>query len=580
MLVSQAHRPEKTARHGKRAPFRTGNARGKMNRFCLGLEIALLLLPAIQGSGQRSSPTSVLDEAGALQSKLSQWRQTLNNLDLRLLPLTDAQRQLLKRQRSTCLESLDAVNRDVSSLQSESGPQGEVRLHLDADRLQGRLFSLHDSLNGLNILAFRSGNQSMVRSVLGQVGEIGGMASVLENFFEREGQVTRQLDAVGVTLVSPKPQQPGAISGHVYRADTGKPLGSVTVMLGLISSSFGPPFRTVQTKPDGAYTFGDVPPGQYRVGAYLKGFTHGQYGPTSRFGSGWATINLASGQELSGIDVKLHLLVSVRQMNEGALAAEFPTQRFWLGFGPGYFSPDGEFFAVLVSTGSSAGGQVWLYDLMNKHLMPATPNPPLYSETDASIIGWVGDTVYAKESGEGGSGPINYFAAAAEAARQISAVPAAVKVTLNPASARKSGTVSNGRFTVSAISPTCEHCTGLDLTVRPAKGGKPYVIAEGSWELDSFIFELDRSLVIYPTEGFPDAIISYALDTRHRRLSYLPNGAQHLLAARPEHGGYLVAYTSYGPCQGYGGQGGLYPVHPQRAPYNVCFAKIPFEGEE
>lgn len=66
------------------------------------------------------------------------------------------------------------------------------------------------------------------------------------------------------------PEQPGAISGQVDRADTAKPLEGVKVMLGLISSTSGPPFQTTQTVEDGSYTFPDVPPGQYRVEAYKQ----------------------------------------------------------------------------------------------------------------------------------------------------------------------------------------------------------------------------------------------------------------------------------------------------------------------
>jgi hypothetical protein len=238
-----------------------------MSRASIALVAVLLLLSPGEASGQTSDTSSFLEQAGALQSKLNGWQQVLSNMNLGLLPLNAGQRQLLERERSACLELFGSLNSEITALQSKITPEGEVRIDFDVTRLSGRLFSLHDSLNALNSLALRSGNLALTHSVLVQVGEIGSMVSGLQGL--DQFRVMRELDALGTsgTPAQPKPQQPGEISGHVYRADSGKALAGVKVMLGLVSS-FGPPFRLVQTAEDGSYRFSNVPPESYRRGAY------------------------------------------------------------------------------------------------------------------------------------------------------------------------------------------------------------------------------------------------------------------------------------------------------------------------
>jgi hypothetical protein len=533
-------------------PHRRQGSRDTLQRM---MRVAALLLVSLASSEwtQPSAPNSFLEEAGALQSKLSQWRQKLNNL--RLIPrpaVSNPEIQLLRRDRSACIKWISALDADITAIESAPTLQGEACVVLDLEHLQGAVANMDDSLGSVTAL---------------------GIAPPLGTFSGNLG--FRLFQELRATTTAHKPQKPGAIGGRIYRADTDKPLTGVKVMLGL-ASSFGSPFRTVQTRPDGAYPFSDVPPGQYRVGAYLKGFTHGQYGPTTHMGSEWTTINLASGQKVGGTDIRLHPLVSVTQMNEEALAAAFGGGRFWLKFGPGPFSPDGKLFAFTV--GDPDPYQAWLYNLSSKRLMPITAKPA-GGLPNICGMAWVGETLYAEVAPQGCPNHLRFFAANAEGARQISPLPAAAQAALNRAITRQSGTVSEGGFTVSAVHQTCYHCAGLNLTVRQAEGGKPYVIARGSWELGNFALENHGSLVLFP-RFFYSAIAMFDLNTHRVREGCLPTRAESLLDASADPGGFLVAYSSYGPCQGYGDQGALYPIHPVRAPYNVCFATIPYKAEE
>jgi hypothetical protein len=510
----------------------------------------LILFPIARGAAQVSGPSQFVEQAGALQSKLTGWRQRLNNLRFGARPaVSAAESQLLREDRLDCLKWISILDSDITKIESAATLAGEVRVVLDIEHLQGAIANMDDSLRPATSL---------------------GIASSLQTFDGSLGHsVFHQLRGLG------KAHAPGEISGHIYRTDTGGPLAGARIMLGP-ASSFRPPLRSVETSASGSYAISNVPPGQYRVGAYLKGFTYGQYGPSSRIGPEWATINLAPSQKLSGIDMRLHPLASVTQMNEQALDAKFGVGRFSLNFGPGLFSPDGKVFAFGV--GDPDPYQAWLYNLGSKHLMPITEKPATGSPHICGMA-WVGETLYAEASPEGCPYNLRFFAATTEGTQQISTLPAAAQGAPSRATARQHGTVSKGRFTVSAVPPTCYHCTGLNLTARRAGGGKPYVIAKGSWELGSFALENHGSLVLFPRFYYA-AIAMVDLNTRRAQEAYLPNRAERLLDARPESGGYLVAYTSYGPCQGYGDQGGLYPIHPQRAPYNVCFATILYQAKE
>jgi hypothetical protein len=313
-------------------------------------------------------------------------------------------------------------------------------------------------------------------------------------------------------------------------------------------------------------------------------------GRQANLGPGWTTINLASGQELGGIDMRLHPLARVTQMNEEVLFKLYPDAEISIfgGGSDGRFSPGGRFLAFTTFAGNGVGVQVWTYDLRSERLTPAIVGAQGLPGVN---IGWVGGTLYADYSNnvqfakfntDNGPGPDILFAATARGTREIQALPRAAREALREDQMHQTGVASNGRFAVSAAHQTCFRCTEFDLTARPADGGKPYVIASGSGELGSFIFEPDRSLVLYPTMGFPYTIVTYDLNTRQKYLTYLPNGAQLLLDATPESGGYLVAYISNGPCQGYASGTGFYPwpVPAVRAPNNVCFAKVPWGAKK
>ena len=353
------------------------------------------------------------------------------------------------------------------------------------------------------------------------------------------------------------PEQPGAISGQVDRADTAKPLEGVKVMLGLISSTSGPPFQTTQTVEDGSYTFPDVPPGQYRVEAYKQDFTEGQYGST-RYG-GWGTLKLVAGQKVTGINMSLHPLVEVEQMNEEALQT---SNRFWISIDfSGSFSPDGKLFAF------STGDQVWLYEMDSQHLTSVTESPA-NGWPQIRGLAWVADTLYADAYYPNHD---RYFVSNAEGGRETLEVPEEAKITFEQRRSQVTDIADNSRFVVTFDMP-CHGC--YRLTASTTDGVKIYQNSDLGDE-GQFVFEPLRSVVLFP-EFFYPAVSLLDLNTRLVQDYYLPQRAERLLAATPDATGFFVAYSSYGPCSGYGDQGTFYRIYPARAPYNICFAKLPF----
>src|SRR6266550_1646214 len=68
-----------------------------------------------------------------------------------------------------------------------------------------------------------------------------------------------------------------AISGHVYRADTGAPLAKAVVTLYPLAVISNGRYPRAETQTDGSYRFYDVVPRSYTVAAACEGFVKQDY---------------------------------------------------------------------------------------------------------------------------------------------------------------------------------------------------------------------------------------------------------------------------------------------------------------
>jgi hypothetical protein len=146
------------------------------------------------------------------------------------------------------------------------------------------------------------------------------------------------------------------------------------------------------------------------------------------------------------------------------------------------------------------------------------------------------------------------------------------------------------RYAVRSRNPTHGAVT---LTIYPKNGSAPKDIADGSYELRSFLLDSARSLVIYPMRGqfVPAGIGMFDLDTRQSTEIALPSGPEHLLDQTPDGTGHLVAYVVIRDCEPNPSSADTQSQKPppdgskadflawrkaQRAiPSHVCFVKLP-----
>ena len=96
-----------------------------------------------------------------------------------------------------------------------------------------------------------------------------------------------------------------SIQGKVARRDSSAPLPDVVVVIqrtdGLFERSITQPSYSAKTSDDGAFTFQNIEPGQYRVSATRPGFVYGQGGTS---GPGLA-IAIAAGQKIRDVHLAM-----------------------------------------------------------------------------------------------------------------------------------------------------------------------------------------------------------------------------------------------------------------------------------
>jgi len=106
-------------------------------------------------------------------------------------------------------------------------------------------------------------------------------------------------------LVSPPQNAPavGTVQGLVTNATNGSPLPDTGVELSTVSPGASKKY-TAATGGDGAFTFKDIPPGDYRIAATHSGFVRAEYGQRGPGGNG-RTITLAAGDTVKDVRIAL-----------------------------------------------------------------------------------------------------------------------------------------------------------------------------------------------------------------------------------------------------------------------------------
>jgi len=109
-----------------------------------------------------------------------------------------------------------------------------------------------------------------------------------------------------IALLAWLPQNPPAVAtlqGLVTNATNGSPLPDTGVELNSVSAG-APKKYTIATGADGAFSFKDIPPGDYRIAAAHPGFVRAEYGQRGPGGNG-RTVTLAAGDNVKDIRMAL-----------------------------------------------------------------------------------------------------------------------------------------------------------------------------------------------------------------------------------------------------------------------------------
>jgi uncharacterized protein YecT (DUF1311 family) len=188
-------------------------------------------------------------------------------------------------------------------------------------------------------------------------------------------------------------------------------------------------------------------------------------------------------------------------------------------------SPDGALAAILLPSLELDGpDQIWLYSIADRRLVAATPMPdPQQPHPDGAPLAikatvWQGDTLYARvavwsKETEGETGPSVVYAATIKGGARLDKVPADIVALLDDE--KKHAELGQDEMTVTnGVSPQAirgnhdflawiddrGHGT-IELRARKRAIGSPAtLVAWGGWELSDYLFDANRSRLVYPAD--------------------------------------------------------------------------------
>lgn len=345
----------------------------------------------------------------------------------------------------------------------------------------------------------------------------------------------------------------GQISGHVYRGDTHTPLAGVTMIL-QVAGGAAAPFQTVQTAPDGSYSFDNLDPKDYMLAAWKTGF----------LAYVLERLEIAPRKLLEGINFSLQLEAQAVQMADAPLSEVYPYLRRSLSFYSGSFSPDGSEFAVALANIRDGGpDEVWLYSLREGRLRRVTERPgPYVWGRDGKLYAWFV------------SNRKRYVVATPDSVSEIDQLPSDVAAACAHWSV--SGLPDTRHAGEYLVSAEPEGHGSFRLVVGSPGKRQTDVIAQGSWELETFLLNPARRQVLYPKPAWPlGSIVIYNLRTGQSTSLYFQSGDDlRLLDLTGD--GKLLAFTVTGRCsQNPSSYQWLLSLASglERAERNVCFVR-------
>lgn len=325
----------------------------------------------------------------------------------------------------------------------------------------------------------------------------------------------------------------GRISGHVYRADTHTPLAEVTMILQVANAA---PVQTVQTAVDGGYSFDNLDANDYTLAAWKTGFVGRVFGAgMPNNGLVIQDLKIVPPLSLEGIDLSLQPEPQIAQMADTALWEAHANLRSSLGFENGWFSPDGSEFAFgLTNIRSGDTDEIWLYSLRDRRLRRVADRPgPYVWGADGKLYAWFW------------SNRKIYVVATPDSISEIDQPPSAIVAAF--ARWKPWGHPDTTRAGEYLVSTDPQGHGSFRLLVSSAAMPRAHVIAEGSWELETYLLDPARLLVLYPKDGSFGSIVNYNLRSGQSAELHLQSG-ENLRLLDVTGDGKLLAYSVSGPC--------------------------------
>ncbi len=319
---------------------------------------------------------------------------------------------------------------------------------------------------------------------------------------------------------------------------------------------------SVETAADGSYSFNNLDAKYYTLAAWKPGFVGRYYGMNRPQSGAVENLQIAPNSPLDGIDFSLQPEPAIAQMASAALAQGHPDLRRNLGFEDGRFSPDGSEFAFGVTNiRSGATDEIWLYGLRDERLRRVADRPgPYVWGTDGKLYAWfVSDRK-------------RYVVATPDSISEIDQPPSDVAAAFARWRPGRADVRHAGEYVVSAVN---QGHGLLRLLVRSPGIPQAHVIAEGSWELETFLLNPARRQVLYPETGWFGSIVTYNLRTGQSAALDFQSG-QNLRLLDLTGDGKLLAYSVTGPCsQDASSYQWLLHIEPrlEHAAANVCFIR-------
>lgn len=253
-------------------------------------------------------------------------------------------------------------------------------------------------------------------------------------------------------------------------------------------------------------------------------------------------------------------------------------------------SPDGSMLAILLpSLELDLPDQVWLYRIADRKLIAATPTPDTQQpHPDGAVaaiksLAWQGDTLYVRvavwnQADEGEAGTTAVYAATMKTSRRLDTVPDRISVLLEAAEA--SSTVGQeevpesdwdiletirGNRDFLAWAYDLGHGT-IELRMRKRLAGSPfYRVAWGSWDLWSYLFDAERSQLIFSADT---GITVFDMATRSEQRIAGTSRSDHPYAISADR--RLLVWSTRNQC---GDESLAEPD--EHAPERFCLAQLP-----